>query len=402
VATTFRDSIALWGRRHVIGHLPPRLRRALLGRIPLLDARTQWWQAKNPYRDEPPYSTYESPYPVTLGIVPEFWHRHQSYIAACKDLRVSYRLVNLLTPNWVAELRRSGCHTLMTWPSVQVGIWKALFDERLKVAQQVFGMKLHPQYDALWLYESKRRMAYWLQAHGIPHAMTWIFYDQGDARAFARDCALPIVFKTDRGARASGVHIIRNRDDLVRLIDRVFRKGILHGDGEARDYEWGSVILQRYIPDAREWRVIRIGESYFAHQKLKSGEYHSGSDMVGWTTPSNRLLDFVREVTEIDSFESIDIDIFEDQNGSFLVNELQALFGAFREYQMLVDGKPGRYLWSPRKKMWTFEEGFFCHNACCNLRVAHVMKQDGYDVELPTMRGQVSDMDRISQSNCPT
>lgn len=50
---------------------------------------------------------------------------------------------------------------------------------------------------------------------------------------------------------------------------------------------------------------------------------------------------------------------------------------------MLVNGKPGRYLYDHNTRSWSFEEGIFCQNASCNLRVADLVRILGAKVSLP-------------------
>jgi hypothetical protein len=54
---------------------------------------------------------------------------------------------------------------------------------------------------------------------------------------------------------------------------------------DPRDRQWGSVLFQQYIPDAREWRMIRIGDSFFGYEKIKVGEFHSGSHKWSYSRP---------------------------------------------------------------------------------------------------------------------
>ena len=84
------------------------------------------------------------------------------------------------------------------------------------------------------------------------------------------------------------------------------------------------------------------------------------------------------------------LDIFETPNGQYRVNELQTVFGTNRPYEMLVNGKPGRYLYDNDTARWRFEEGIFCQNGCCNLRVADLVELLGGKVILPRV-----DIDRM-------
>ena len=131
--------------------------------------------------------------------------------------------------------------------------------------------------------------------------------------------------------------------------------------------------MQEYLPDIREWRIIRIGDSFFGHEKGKAGEFHSGSGVVGWLAPPRAALDLVYRISEKGNFRSVAMDVFEKKTGDLMVNELQAVFGAFDTAQMYIDGIPGRY--RRIENDFIFEEGRFCRNACCNLRINDLLHQ---------------------------
>ena len=142
-------------------------------------------------------------------------------------------------------------------------------------------------------------------------------------------------------------------------------------DGDPRDRQWGTVLLQEYIPNASEWRMIRIGDSYFGYEKLKRGHFHSGSHLWHYERPSDRILNFLKEVTDKGNFTSMNVDVLVSPDGRFYVSELQTLFGMGHPYEMcVVDGKPGRMVQDKQTGQWYFEAGIFCQNYMDNLRVA--------------------------------
>jgi hypothetical protein len=232
-------------------------------------------------------------------------------------------------------------------------------------------------------------MAYFLQVNNIPAPRTHIFYDEPEALAFAHVSTYPLVFKTHIGAQARGVEILRTERRARSLIRQVFNRGYArHMRTKLRgllktpislpyyffDSEYKVIILQEYIANCKEWRMIRIGHSYFGHQKLLKGGYHSGSGLVGWETPPRRLLDFVRTICDTGSFWSMCVDVFEDPDGNYYVNELQSVFSSYNPSQMYVDGKPGRFIYNFPTDQWEFEEGFFNQNGSNNLRVEHLIE----------------------------
>jgi len=325
----------------------------------------------NPYaNDAPVFTVPESP--CTLGIIQEVYHNHQGYLGACRELGVSYKLLDIARSDWIRVVEESGCDAFLVWPAGHSIVWKEMYDDRLRIMEQELGKVVFPDCNATWLYENKRRGHDWLTANGIPHPRTWVFYDRREAEEFARQADLPLVFKTSLGGCHHGVRILRNRSQALRTIRQAFTRGIVPERHSILEPQRGSVYFQEYLPNVLEWRMIRLGDSYFGHRKERVGDYHSGSGEWTWLEPPRPLLDMLRRVTQKGGFTSMDVDIFETEKGELLVNELQTVFGA-RLDQMKVNGVPARYLYDEDADRWILEEGSFCRNACCNLRVEYLV-----------------------------
>jgi hypothetical protein len=374
-----RDSKGLL--RKAAPYVPAGVKRYLRGKLDTLSYFQRAWAEDDPFQHEP--DAWACPgSPVTVGIIREFTHRHSFSIAACREMGLSYRLMDMAHPEWVKQFRESDCDFFVVWPSAFLGIWKEMFDERLWILTQHLGRKVYPTFDETFIFENKRRVHDWIEAYSLPHPETWVFFERDQALAFARTCPLPIVVKTPRGACASGVSILRSREKLLALTRRYFGEGIVPD----RAYKWDAqrltILFQEYLPDVEEWRMIRIGESFFGYRKEKTGDFHSGSHGWSWLDPGPELLDFLRRVTDAGKFTSMNVDVFRRPDGTLLVNELQTVFGATNPADMLViDGKPGRYVYDKEAAKWIFEEGDFCRNHCANLRLSFVT---GRPLRLPT------------------
>jgi hypothetical protein len=354
----------------LITRVCPNVLKRVVRRWFVREAYYRWkWRAQNPYAGTETVSTYPARVNVTLGIVVEFTHEHKHYIGACREMGVPYKVLDLSGSDWVETVRTSGCDAFLIRPSCELSIWKQMFDERLRVIVEDLGKVIYPAYSELWFYESKRRMCYWLQAHDVPHPQTWVFYDYEQALKFALDTPLPIVFKSDFGSAASGVEVFRSRQRLVRWVKRCFRWGTTRKNEDPRDRQWGSVLFQEYLPRVREWRMVAVGDSYFGYEKLNQGEYHSGSLLRAYSRPCDDLLFFTQRVMETGGFTSMALDIFETEDGRYLVNELQSMWGMSRPEMCVVDGEAGRMVLQPDSYSWVFEKGDFCRNHLCNLRV---------------------------------
>ena len=325
-----------------------------------------------PGKNMPQESDYESPYPWVIGIFEDIFFNHTSYIAACRELKVAYKTIDLFSSDWLDQVRRSGCDAFVAWPSEFIQEWKRMTDERMRFLTVHLGKPLYPPYEALWLYGCKERMRDWLDIHGFPHAKSWVFYDLKEAYAFLQTAALPLVIKLDIGASASGVWIAKTRKEALAYVQKAFGKGLIGRRADARTRQWRHLMIQEYVPGIREWRIIRIGDTYLGHEKIAKGDFNSGSGKVGWFAPPRQALDLIHAVTEAGGFRSMDMDVFETPDGRFLINELQCIFGAFDTAQMYIEGVPGRY-----KRVngdYVFEEGRFCKNACCNLRIEDLLE----------------------------
>jgi hypothetical protein len=156
---------------------------------------------------------------------------------------------------------------------------------------------------------------------------------------------------------------------LIQWTKRCFKKGTIRKYDDPRDREWGVVLFQEYIPNVREWRIAAIGTSYFGYEKLKQGDYHSGSLLRAYSRPRDELLFLAKKVMDEGRFTSLAFDIFEAKDGRYMVNELQTMFGMSRPEMCVVNRKAGRMLFKPDSNSWVFENGDFCRNSLRNLRV---------------------------------
>ncbi len=326
---------------------------------------------------------------------------HKHWINACEKYskNLLYETVDLTGHKWLDKITRFEPGMLLAKPGGITAPLKQLYDERLMILVNVLGFKCFPTLDEVLIYENKRFFSYWLKANMIPHPETWVFYFQDEAAEFLDATEYPIVGKVNIGASGSGVSILQNKQEALAYLQQCFsskgaprrwgpnlNKGNLLKRGlhyvlypkditkkvskyktVKSDKQKGFAIFQEFIPHDFEWRIVAIGDSYFAHKKLKIEEKASGSTLKQYENPPIRLFDFTRKIMERFGFLSQAIDVFEKKDGGFLVNEMQCIFGQSDPYQMLVDGKPGRYI--HKDNQWLFEPGDFNTNESYDLRL---------------------------------
>lgn len=351
--------------------LPAWLRAAIRRRVSMVAYDRHVRGLSDPFAAEADQIVPSSP--CTLGILREPFHYHKFFVLACRELGLSYRLLDLAASDWIARVRESGCDAFLVWPPAALTVWKEMFDDRLRAMSEM-GLVVVPSERETWLYENKRRTRDWLAGNGIPHPRTWVFYDHDEAMAFVDSTELPVVVKTNTGASAKGVWIVDSRRALRALVRRALGKGLVARRRDPRDRQWGSVFLQEFLPEVREWRMVRICDSYFGHPKGRVGQFHSGSGAVAWDEPPPALLNLLHEVTAKGGFASMNVDVFETADGRFLVNEMHTVFGAsYAVDQARQEGVAGRYVRGDGPTGWRFEPGDFARNACANLRVHHLV-----------------------------
>lgn len=332
---------------------------------------------------------------------------HLLWVHACAERasELTWEVVDITRADWLERMRQGRFDALLATPPGWNTAFRILFDERLTILHHVLGIPVYPSFEEIQIYENKKYLAYWLEARGIAHPKTHVFYYRDEAMDFLAQASFPLVGKTSIGGGGSGVVILKNEKMARQYVENTFsgrgaslqvgpkwrKKGFV---GRAlrkllrpqelqqklqqyriqrAEVQKDFVILQAYVPHDFEWRVVRIGDSFFAHKKLKKGDMASGSLLKGYDNPPLALFDFVEAITEPYGFLSQAVDLFEAPDGSgYLVNEMQCIFGQSDPYQMLVDGQMGRY--RRQNGQWVFEPGDFNRLECFALRIEHVLQ----------------------------
>lgn len=323
---------------------------------------------------------------------------------ACEKQNVPFKTIDLTQSDWFEQITSEPFDFFLIKPPGKIEGYKTLYDERLYIICKVLGFKTYPSFEECYIYENKKLLSYYLQAKNIPHPQTHVFYDRDEALAFLHKHSLPLVGKSSIGASGSGVAVLRDVQKAESYAKRAFsNKGLKRRFGPNRvtgtpkkwlkkalnspsyftsrmkeyltiygDGQRGYVILQEYVPHDFEWRAVRIGDSYFAHKKIKYGDKASGSKGIDYVDPPHSLLNFVKELCEQNSFTCMAVDLFETAQGGYLVNELQTIFGHVQDYILSVDNKPGRYRFL--HNCWVFESGDFNSNESYDLRLQNALE----------------------------
>ena len=315
-------------------------------------------------------------------------HVVENAVKSCQSLGVDYEIVDIFSANWIENVKNCDADGFFC-PSLCLSQeLKTIQDERYYFVSQVMHRPIYPDFTGLYIHESKRNMAAWLEINGYPHAKTRVFTDRKEAIEYLDKCQYPIVTKANVGAGASKVVILKSKAEAKRMAKKCltasrfsflkpgwaykmrFRRWYMPPMWDVRNRQKDYFIVQDFVENVKhEWRILKIGNSYFGHQKLLSGQFASGSGLVGWVAPPRELLDMVRVLCEKGGFPCMDVDIFETKDGQYSINELQAFFGSYLDYQMSIEGHHGRYVWNGND--YVFEEGDFNVHGSTKLKIEH-------------------------------
>lgn len=329
---------------------------------------------------------------------------HNAWIRAIENSPSvkSYDIISLVSDDWFNKLNSKHYDLFLLRPPGKTELFKKLYDERTIIIDKYFKTPIYPDLKEVLIYENKRFLRDWLMITNLPHPETHVFFNKKEAERFIFDYnKYPIMGKMNIGASGNGIIKLNNQNEALNYISQAFTIGIRSRKGpkftkgnilhkflklfkskhflsqRMKDYiatpldqQYHYIILQEYVPHSFEWRCVKIGESFFAHKKIVKGDMASGTLKKGYDPVPSSLLTFIKDITDSTGLNSVSIDLFEKNNG-FLINEIQCFFGQSDPYQMLVEGKPGRYIF--KYDQWIFEEGDFATNSCYDLRLKHAL-----------------------------
>jgi len=340
--------------------LPPGLRRWAKGRLGVGHDR---WEARRRIADsEPLVERYRATRPVgplrhRIGVTVAPDHPDAPALrAAAVELGGEVRFFDPDDPRWPEEVLGSGLDGHLVRLRHGTHVQRSLDDARLALLH-LQGIAAWPTPVEAYLYEDKARAAWLLAARGIPQVPTLTFTRLADAAAHLATATYPLVVKTRIGAGGSGVE--RVDDPRVALaLARVCLDGRWQRRAaDPRDADFGYLTVQTYVADAREHRIIRLGDVYFAHGKVRApgGWRYSGSGARDWELPGRHVLDAGAEVMDRLGMTCGAVDLLEGPDGRWAVLEAQVWYEGFRAAQMDVDGVPTIARRTPAG--WDFEPG---------------------------------------------
>lgn len=230
---------------------------------------------------------------------------------------------------------------------------KQLAHTILPIIENKMKIKCFPNQATCWHYDDKIREYYLLKQYGFPMIQSWIFWDKKNALKWAETAEYPVIFKLTGGAGSRNVILVKNRNQAIRYINKMFGTGInpnnfkFAGSTYNKDvdlykkiHKIGGNILRKYRGEDTSpyWnihknyalfqkflqnndydtRVTVIGNRAFAFRRFNRGNdfRSSGSGKINYNV-NDINLEFVEMALEVSRkirFQSMAYDFLYDEN----------------------------------------------------------------------------------------
>ncbi len=233
----------------------------------------------------------------------------------------------------------------------------------LPIVEKELAVNCFPNQRTCWMFDDKIREYYLMLSHSFPIIKSWIFWEKKDALKWAKDVALPVVFKLSGGAGSMNVVLIKKRAELFRLINLMFGCGIADRSIKTSDSlapglsrrlikklaigkrrflnqtithrnstpNWilhkNYALFQEFLPNNDfDTRVTVIGNRAFAFRRFNREDdfRSSGSGIIKYDTGEINL-EFVKVALEMSSklgFQSMAYDFLYGKNGEIQFCEM--------------------------------------------------------------------------------
>lgn len=204
-------------------------------------------------------------------------------------------------------------------------------------------VKIVPNYDLLLCFENKGAQELYKKHYNFGDLKGDYFFDINDF-----DNNYPKVFKTNSGAGSTGVYLIKNESQLLKIKNKFFvpslkrklikiqRKMKLDEEQyKIYDYRYNKYmpyVIQDFIPSLdRDYKILIFGSKYYILTRFvrKNDFRASGSGNFKFIEVSNELLEFAKNCFQHLDVPYASLDIAE-KDGKFYLIEFQATnFGPY-------------------------------------------------------------------------
>src|SRR6056297_2926418 len=111
--------------------VPRRLRYMVQRVVPMSGLKARWFASRNSLADVVASDENDFRSPVRVGIVFNRAHFHRHFVAACREMSVPFRVVDISGADWDSVISQSGCGLIMAWPDATLVPLAKVIKDRL-------------------------------------------------------------------------------------------------------------------------------------------------------------------------------------------------------------------------------------------------------------------------------
>jgi glutathione synthase/RimK-type ligase-like ATP-grasp enzyme len=132
--------------------------------------------------------------------------------------------VDLFSHDWV---RNAGSVDALIWNPWFMGpVSASFFKEKIYFLQNVAGLRIMPNWESVWHFESKVAQSYLLDSLDVPRPRTIVSFEREDAAAAVQELGLPVVAKKSFGSSGENVLLLRTQRQVDRYLQTEFAQQI--------------------------------------------------------------------------------------------------------------------------------------------------------------------------------
>lgn len=149
----------------------------------------------------------------------------ERWIEYCDLHKISYIIVNVFDTNIIEKLLKESVTHFM-WHINHSSQKDLMLYPYLMNSLDDIGIKTFPNFNTRWHFDDKVAQKYLLESINAPLVPSFVFYTEREALEHIKHIEFPIVAKLKRGAGASNVKLLRDKEQAEEYIKIMFSVGI--------------------------------------------------------------------------------------------------------------------------------------------------------------------------------
>lgn len=197
------------------------------------------------------------------------------WIDYCRQNDFDYVLVNCFNSDIISKLQNDKITHLM-WHLDHSSQRELMVYPYVMNSLEEMSIRTFPNFSTRWHFDDKVAQKYLLESIGAELVPSFVFYNEKEALNHVEDISFPIVAKLKRGAGATNVKLLNNKQEAKEYIQKMFTTGINPNPGAMGNLE-AKVRLAKNIKNP-----IKLLKKVIGHFKKSKHELMVNTNEKGY------------------------------------------------------------------------------------------------------------------------